>query len=445
MIIPEAGNVQITIYNILGEQVDFRQQFLQPGNYYIEWWANANAGVYFFKIKTQHGSTTKKMTLLDGCYGSGLTPFVSGNSRSNILTKTTTAIPIKIISAKFGYVADTTEADIQGGEFFEIAIETIHSKCLLVDLHNDILEKMIDNSSYHLGDYHNYNHTDIPRMQIGGVDVQFFAVWVDPSSHLSESYSYARRMIDLFKNKLSLNQATISQLFSPAETISIVNENKIAGVIGVEGGHSIENSLQKLIELYQQGMRYMTITWNNSTDWAVSAKDSRSQTVGLSEFGKTVIRTMDSLGVIIDVSHVGIKTIKDILETTTNPIVATHSGARALCNQYRNLYDDQIISIANRGGVIGIVFYPPFLSPNGRANISTVVNHINYIVNLVGIDYVALGSDFDGIGNNTVIGLENVTKFPDLTLELLRKGYSQADVAKILGLNFMRVFEEVCQ
>ncbi len=441
--LPSFTRVEITIYNILGEQLDFRGEYLQAGNYFIEWRANGNAGVYFFKIKSDHGSITKKMTLLDHCSGAGLTSFLPGNSRAKNLSKTATSIPIRIISSKFGYIADTTEADVLGGEYFEIGIETIHSRCLVIDLHNDILEKMIENPDYHLGDYHNYNHTDIPRLQMGGVDVQFFAVWVDPSSHLYDSYAHACRMITLFKNELVLNPATIAQAYSPAETISITSENKITGIIGVEGGHAIENSLQKLIELYQQGMRYLTITWDNSTDWAVSAADSRSKTVGLSEFGKTVIRTMDSLGVIIDVSHVGIKTIEDILATTTNPIVATHSGARTLCDHYRNLYNNQIIAIANSGGVIGIVFYPPYLSSSGHASITTVVNHIDHIVNLVGVDYVALGSDFDGIGNNTVYGLNNVTKFPDLTLALLRRGYSQSEVEKILGLNFMRVFEEV--
>ena len=217
---------------------------------------------------------------------------------------------------------------------------------------------------------------------------------------------------------------------------------KIAAVIGVEGGHAIENNLDNLATLYEQGMRYMTITWNNSTSWAVSAQDSRSATVGLSEFGKSVIRMMDSLGVIIDISHTGIKTIQDILQVTTNPIVATHSGVRAIRNHYRNLYDSQIIDIANSGGVIGVVFYPPFLT-TGTAYIDNVIQHIDYIKNLVGIDYVAIGSDFDGI-EVTPVGLEDVTKFPALTLKLLEHGYSQEEVEKILGGNFMRVFEQVC-
>jgi membrane dipeptidase len=191
-------------------------------------------------------------------------------------------------------------------------------------------------------------------------------------------------------------------------------------------------------------MRYLTITWNNSVSWAISAADSRTETQGLNNFGRQVIRTLDSLGVIIDVSHVGIKTIQDILQVTTNPIIASHSGARAIRNSTRNLYDWQIEDIANSGGVVGIVFYPPFLTSNPPASINDVIRHIEYIVNLVGVDHVAIGSDFDGIGTNVVIGLEDVSKFPELTLALLQHGYTELEVAKILGGNFRRVFEQVC-
>ena len=171
---------------------------------------------------------------------------------------------------------------------------------------------------------------------------------------------------------------------------------------------------------------------------------ARTTTQGLNTFGRQVIRTLDSLGVIIDVSHTGIKTIQDILQETSNPIIATHSGARAVRNHTRNLYDWQIQDIANSGGVIGIVFYPPFLTSNPPADISDVIQHVDHIVNLVGTDYVAIGSDFDGIGTNVVIGLEDVSKYPDLTLALLEHGYTEQEVAKFLGGNFRRVFEQVC-
>lgn len=324
-------------------------------------------------------------------------------------------------------------------------MQTVHSAATLIDLHNDVLEVMAADPNYHLGDPHNYNHTDIPRMKIGGVDIQFFAVWVSPSGFPDNPYLESQNMVQIFNNEIFVNGADIGQARTLAQAEAINESGRIAAVLAVEGGHTIENSIDKLIDLYNDGMRYMTITWNNSTDWAVSAADSRTNTVGLSDFGRQVIRTMDSLGIMIDVSHTGIKTIEDILEETTTPIIATHSGARSIQNHYRNLYDSQIIDIANSGGVVGIVFYPPFLgSPSSSVDINTVISHIDHIVNLVGIDYVSIGSDFDGIGTNTVNGLEDISKFPALTLALLEHGYTRSEVEKILGGNFKRVFEQVC-
>ncbi len=220
---------------------------------------------------------------------------------------------------------------------------------------------------------------------------------------------------------------------------------KIAGILAVEGGHAIENSLVKLKDLYARGARYLTITWNNDTNWAVSARDTaRSAKVGLSDFGRQVIQTMDSLGMIIDVSHTGIKTIEDILAVTRHPIIATHSGARALVEHTRNLHDDQIRKIAATGGVIGVPFYPFFLTGTSRATINDIVRHIDYITKLVGVDYVAIGSDFDGI-EVAPVDLREVARLPPLTEALLQKGYSRADVRKILGENFLRVFRQVCK
>lgn len=441
--LPEADEVQVTVYNILGAVMDVHRQYLSPGNYTIQWDARGSAGIYFINIKTKNQTITKKMTLLDGGNGSGLSDFRSGISSRNQV-KRVASVPIKIQISKFGYVSQTIQTEVAGGENFDRAIETIHSAGFLADLHNDLLEKMIEDASYHWADFHTYNHTDIPRMITGGVDLEMFVVWVSPYSHGNDSYQHALDMIKIFDDEIAMNTQTIGQARTKKEALALQDSGKIAAVLCVEGGHAIENDIDKLKSLYQAGMRYLTITWNNSTDWAVSAQDSRSETVGLSTFGERVIRTLDTLGVIIDVSHTGVKTIEDILEITENPIIASHSGVRAIRDHYRNLYDDQIVAIAETGGVIGVVFYPPFLSYSGSADIDDVADHIDYIVNLVGIDYVGIGSDFDGIGTNTVKGLDDVTKFPDLTLELLRRGYSRADIDKILGENFLRVFEQVC-
>jgi membrane dipeptidase len=383
------------------------------------------------------------MILLDGGSGSGLSIIKPGKLLiKNRFNKEASVQAVFTIS-KFGYISKSINTTIEGGENLSTSLITIHHNATLIDLHNDILEVMLGEPSYHLGVLHSTHHTDIPRMKKGGVDVQFFSDWVSPSQFSDTLYfDKSLDMINILNSEIAANSEEIGLARNPQVAIALNNSGKIAAVIGVEGGHAIENNLDNLVKLYKQGMRYMTITWNNSTSWAVSAQDARSTTVGLSDFGRSVIRLMDSLGVIIDISHTGIKTIQDILEVTKNPIVATHSGVRAKKNHYRNLYDDQIIAIANSGGVIGVVFYPPFLT-NGTAYIDDVIEHIDYINNLVGIDYVAIGSDFDGI-EVTPVGLEDISKFPALTLKLLANGYSQQDIEKILGGNFMRVFEQVC-
>ena len=442
-LIPTDENVSISIYNILGELIDIKSSYLSKGNYVVDWFSKGSAGVYFYTITYGNQSITKKMIQLDGGNGIGL-----GEIRSGISNRFSSdiAIPvynIEIVITKFSYAADTTIADMAGGENFSTFLQTIHSKYTLIDLHNDVLEVMVGDPDYHLADFHTYNHTDIPRLQQGGVDVQFFSIWVSPTGY-TNYFQQALVMRDLFYSELDANPSTIEQATTMSQALQINSQNKIAAVIGVEGGHHIENSLDKIDTLYNAGMRYLTITWNNSTSWAISAQDSRTLVQGLSNFGRDVIRKLDSLGVIIDVSHVGIRTISDILEITNNPIIASHSGARAIRDHYRNLYDDQIQAIANGGGVIGIVFYPPFLASPTPAYISDVIAHVDHIVNLVGTDHVAIGSDFDGIGTNVVVGLEDVTKYPDLTLALLQHGYTELEVAKFLGGNFRRVFEQVC-
>ncbi|MBD3288144.1 T9SS type A sorting domain-containing protein [candidate division KSB1 bacterium] len=441
---PAAGLVQVSVYNVLGQQIDSRQQFLQPGQFAIKWSGTGGAGIYFYSVRAAGKTVTRKMIQLDGGKGSGLSEFYGGDLSRNLGLLKPSSYSVQLIISRFGYVSDTVSAEIDGGEYLETPLETVHSHSLVIDLHNDVLERIYyEDQTYHLKDRHTKWHTDIPRLQEGGVDIQFFVVWEDYRKYPYTYYDNAFEMIDIFNAELAANPNTLAQVRSPAEALAANAEGKVAGVMAVEGGHVIENSIEKLIDFYEAGMRYMTITWNNSTDWAVSAQDNRSRTVGLTDFGRKVIRTMDSLGVIIDISHTGIKTIEDILEVTENPIVATHSGVRSLKDHYRNLYDDQIRAIAESGGVVGIVFYPPFIG-RGYVSIETVIAHIDYIVDLVGIDYVALGSDFDGIGDNTIVGLRDVTDFPDLTLALLEHGYSQEDVEKINGLNFMRVFETVC-
>ena len=442
-LIPSDHYVSIQVHNILGELVDIKSLFLSKGSYVVDWFSKGSAGVYFYTISYENNSITKKMIQLDGGNGIGLGEIRSGITNKNNTAKILESINVEIITTKFSYAADTAIAAIVGGEIFSTQLQTIHNKYTLIDLHNDVLEVMIDDPTYHLSTLHNYYHTDIPRLLLGGVDIQFFSIWVSPTAY-TNYFQQALVMRDLFYSELAANPTTIAQATTMQGALNLNTQHKIAAVIGVEGGHHIEEDLNKIDTLYNAGMRYLTITWNNSVSWAIAAADSRTLTQGLNSFGRQIIRKLDSLGVIIDVSHTGIKTIQDILQETSNPIVATHSGARAIKNHTRNLYDWQIQDIANSGGVIGIVFYPPFLSTSSTASIADVIAHIDHIVNLVGSDYVAIGSDFDGIGTNVVLGLEDVSKFPDLTLALLEHGYTELEVAKFLGGNFRRIFEQVC-
>lgn len=441
LFVPQSCNVKIKVYDAVGKLVDNKSFDFTSGIHTIEYAGKGSSGIYFLVVEFPRKTMVRKIVQLDSQNGSGI-KLKSSSTISNKKLSKTSFTNYYLIAERFLYVPDTVEIDDSQSRTIIFSLKSVHSWVTLVDLHNDVLEKVV--KGYDLGIWNSINHSDIPRFYKGRVDVQFMALWVSPTQYPSNPFQQTLRMIDSFKVQLSKYSSTIAQAKSYREIDSLVKIGKFAAVLCVEGGHTIEENIYKLDSLYKLGVRYLTITWNNSTNWATSAQDPQSAIKGLSEFGRQVIRHMDSLGMIIDVSHTGIKTIDDILETTINPIVATHSGVRTLRNHYRNLTDQQIIKIPQRGGVIGVIFYPPFLTTASVATINDVIDHIDYIKNLVGVDYIALGSDFDGI-ERVVVGLEDVTKFPNLTEALLRRGYSISDIRKIYGENFLRVFKRVCK
>jgi membrane dipeptidase len=439
-----AGVVRIAVYNAVGQLMDARTFSVPAGNHAINWTSKGAAGMLFYSIEFGGAKTTRKMIQLDGGGQGGLGEVTTYGGRTTMmdLQKVVTD-PYHIVTSKLIYMPDTVTTILTNGASVDVRLETVHHRAFVFDLHNDVMEKVV--FGYQMGIRHTTDQSDLPRFRDGGVDAQMFAVWTDWRDSVAHPYyDFTLAMVDSFNSQIRQNSADFGQARTSEEILEANAAGKLAGVLAVEGGHAIENDLAKLRTFYEKGARYLTITWNNSLPWAVSAADARSTTVGLSDFGRQVIRTMDSLGMIIDVAHTGIKTIWDILATTKNPIVATHSGVRALNNHTRNLTDAQIDSIAKRGGVIGVVFYPPFLSPRASATIDTVIRHIDYIKNRVGIDYVAIGSDFDGI-ESVPVGLEDVAKLPNLTAALLKRGYSIADVRKILGENYLRVFRQICK
>jgi membrane dipeptidase len=318
--------------------------------------------------------------------------------------------------------------------------QKIHQSSIVVDLHNDYLEERVHHPEHRLFSNPKH-HTDVARLKKGGVNVQFFVIWTRPDEH-DDHFSRAMELIDMFESDVAECNGKVVFARSYDDIMSIVHKKKIAAVLCLEGGQLIGNNVDNIDAFYRRGMRYLTLAWNYGTDWCGGAKDDDSK--GLLPFGKEVIDRLNKLGVMIDVSHVNKKSLQEILDYTDATVIATHSGAYQVNSHNRNLSDEHIKEIARRGGVIGAVFYPWFLNNSDKATIADVVAHINYIRNLTGsVDHIAIGSDFDGI-DLTPQGLEDVSKFPNLTKALFKEGYSADDISKILGANALRILKKIC-
>jgi membrane dipeptidase len=367
--------------------------------------------------------------------------------------------------------------------------QSLHRKSLVVDAHTDVILQVLRGAD--ISKRLDYGHVDLVRLKEGGVDIQFFAMWPNPDIYKPHRmYEHTLDLIATFKKIIWDNPDKIRLTQSPQEIRQALQDDRIAGCIGVEGGTAIENDLEKLQALYDLGVRYLGLTWNDSPDWASSAADEVSESYqghkGLTDFGRAVIRKMNELGMIVDVSHSGEKTFWDVLETSLKPIIASHSCVKACRWHYRNLSDDQIKAIARNGGVIFINFYPGYLDYNfgqqfealiksSKAyldslkrvhaddplgyrklrsafyreksesflpGIERILDHMDHIIALIGDDHLGLGSDFDGISISPK-GLEDVSDMPEITRCMLERGYAPERIAKILGGNFMRVFEEI--
>lgn len=363
--------------------------------------------------------------------------------------------------------------------------QKIHNKAIVVDTHNDILTKIVM-YGFDIGkDLTGDTHSDLARWKKGGLDVQFFSVWSD--GNRKNPFAYALRQMDSLDAVVKRNPDKIVEVANSKELYKAVRQHKLAAMFGIEGGHQIENDLSKLDSLYKRGARYMTLTWNNSTSWASSAYDETFTkdlpNKGLTDFGKQVVHRMNELGMMVDISHVGEATFWDVINTTTKPIIASHSSVYNLCHHQRNLKDDQIKAIAKNGGVIQINFNSGFLDSTEerkeeifvqkykaesdslikagknedevgdyifwnhkkeaeflRPPFSLLMQHIEYVIKLVGVDYVGIGSDYDGV-ESVPQEMDDVTKYPLITKALVEKGYSKKDITKILGGNLLRVLK----
>jgi membrane dipeptidase len=352
-----------------------------------------------------------------------------------------------------------------------------------VDTHADTPTEWMEHP-FDLGVTNTHGHFDYPRMKAGGLDAEFFAAYVPAKYANKGAAAYCMRIMEAIHEMVDGYPAWVRFATSTADIRNAVRDGKRAILIGIEGGHAIEDSLELLRAFYRFGARYMTLTHTNTNNWADSSTDTAKHD-GLSPFGKQVVLEMNRLGMMVDISHVSDKTFYDAVAVSKAPVIASHSSARALADVPRNMTDDMLRALAKNGGVVEVNFYPVFLSNDvAKANAArneklkpaiaelkakdpfegpeyeegvkklmdanplppvpytVIVDHIDHMVKVAGIDHVGIGSDFDGIGS-TPTGMEDVSKLPAIRDELKRRGYSDADVRKIMGENFMRVFAEV--
>jgi membrane dipeptidase len=379
--------------------------------------------------------------------------------------------------------AQPVPSQVQGTDYLARA-RSLHAQALLVDGHNDYPWALREHDPSRNLDTLDIAKpqpsimTDIPRLKAGGVGAQFWSVYTPVELQGQAAVTATMEQIDIVHRMMRKYPGTFELALTADDVERIHKTGKIASLIGMEGGHSIDNSLADLRMFYRLGARYMTLTHTANTPWADSA-NGPVEHHGLTAFGEDVVREMNWLGMLVDLSHVSPETMDDAIRVSQAPVIFSHSGARALNDHIRNVPDDILKQLPKNGGVIMVTFVPGFVSPQvnewnkaqtaeqdrlkamklddaavkagvdtwtaahpaPRATIADVANHIDHVKQVAGIDHIGIGSDFDGI-TQTVQDLDDVSKYPLLTAELLKRGYSDGDVKKILGQNVLRVFHE---
>ncbi len=370
----------------------------------------------------------------------------------------------------------------------------IHSSALVIDTHADTPQRFVD-ENFDIGntDANDFGHITLDKARAGNLGAEFFSIWVEPETNQGH---FARRTLDLIDavyEQAARHPDRMMMAFSVADIERAHQEGKLAALMGIEGGHSIENDIRLLRDFYRLGVRYMTLSWSNTNEWADSSGDMNDPNVrhhnGLTEFGKQVVLEMNRLGMMVDISHVADKTFWDAIAVTRAPLIASHSSARALVNAPRNMTDDMLRAVAKNGGVVDVNFYSGFddqefwdasqaqskekqaaihealakLKAEGhtptygdedrlerqlmaripRPPFKVLIDQINHIAKVAGVEHVGLGSDFDGVSGATPQGIDSAADLPKITQGLLDRGYSAEDIHKILGENVLRVFAEV--
>jgi membrane dipeptidase len=353
----------------------------------------------------------------------------------------------------------------------------VYRDAFVIDVHNDMPSKMIDDG-YNADVRHapgfakDQGETDLPRLMESGVTAVFFSAWVDPEKYTfgpaDQSWEHGQVYLDTIHAFVNRHPDRLTLATTARQVREAKSQGRVAAFIGVEGGHVIEGSLDNLRELYRRGVRYMTLTWNNGTPWAGAAAGlNGTRTGGLTEQGRAIVREMNRLGMLVDISHVSDSTFFDAVAASTAPVIASHSSARALNSHRRNMSDAQLRAVARNGGVVNVNFYSAFIDPQflakadsierhlppeardaalrslPRPPLSVLLDHFDHIAKVAGVDHVGLGSDFDGVSGLLPAGMDDVTRLPLIAQGLLDRGYSETDVKKMLGGNMLRVMEQV--
>ncbi|REJ34038.1 MAG: peptidase [Bacillota bacterium] len=319
------------------------------------------------------------------------------------------------------------------------AAAALHRRAVVVDAHCDTVLDLAAGRR-RLGVRSAQGHVDLPRLREGGVDVQFFAHFVEPRCRREQALKRFLELYDAFMAEAEANARDLAVVSTWTQLEEALAQGRIAAVIAIEGGDLLCGSLEVLRCLRRLGVGVLGLTWNERNDLADGVGEA-ARAGGLTRFGRQVVAEMNRLGMVIDVSHLAEPGFWDVLDLTSQPVIASHSNARAVCDHVRNLTDDQIRALAANGGVMGLNFCPPFVDPH-RADVDRLVDHALHVLELVGPDHLGLGSDFDGI-LETPAGLEDAGRFPRLTEALLKRGVDENTVAKILGGNFLRVLRQV--
>jgi membrane dipeptidase len=370
----------------------------------------------------------------------------------------------------------------------------IHDSALVIDTHADTPQRFLD-EGFDIGstDPNDIGPISLDKARRGNLGAEFFSIWVEPETNQGHYARHTFDLIDSVYEQAARHPDRMMMAFSVADIERAHNEHKLAALMGIEGGHSIENDMRLLRDYYRLGVRYMTLSWSNTNEWADSSGDINDPKVqhhnGLTDFGKQVVLEMNRLGMMVDISHVADKTFWDAIATTKAPVIASHSSARALTNAPRNMTDEMLQAVAKNGGVVQVNFYSGFVDENYRqANqsigkqaaeairvfeekqkaegksvlyteidrierewatkiprppLKSLIDHIDHIAKVAGVDHVGLGSDFDGVAGATPAGIDSAADLPKITQALLDRGYSADDIKKILGGNILRVFRQV--